>query len=432
MALKGKYDDGKISEFLQDKVRVRISLRELAKDKVKLNAFLRAFQRIKELDVNDDNSFWKIAGYHGEPFTGDSWKKDRNSWGSYCQHGNVLFPTWHRAYMLRMENALRSVMDPGDDVTLPYWDYTSADSLSQGIPTILTDKFATIDGQSVPNPIASYNFQDEISSDRGDFYYHKPKGYWTVRYPYSGIKSPSVCKDIADKHNDSVNSTLAINGTAGSDYLNQNLYLWMTGDNMIYEKFIQCLQAPNYTLFSNTQSAGHHLRHVTALESPHNSVHLAVGGFSKPFERDALPASDTASAPSWMTLPTIPGANGDMGENETAAFDPCFFFHHCNIDRVFWLWQKSHNSTTTLDIIAGNVGSKTAKKPHHSQFHPFDRSSGPTVGQGYAQQLTLDTPLIPFTDPNDEKNYLTSRMLVDIRTQCGYDYSTGSFATIDV
>lgn len=30
------------------------------------------------------------------------------------------------------------------------------------------------------------------------------------------------------------------------------------------------------------------------------------------------------------------GSHGDMGENETAAFDPIFFFHHCNIDRMFW------------------------------------------------------------------------------------------------
>ena len=42
-------------------------------------------------------------------------------WGGYCNHGNVLFPTWHRAYLLRLEDALRSILGCAD-VTLPFWD----------------------------------------------------------------------------------------------------------------------------------------------------------------------------------------------------------------------------------------------------------------------------------------------------------------------
>jgi len=33
----------------------------------------------------------------------------------------------------------------------------------------------------------------------------------------------------------------------------------------------------------------------------------------------------------------INGASGDMGVNER---DPIFYFHHCNIDRLFWIWRK--------------------------------------------------------------------------------------------
>ncbi|WP_080410190.1 tyrosinase family protein [Burkholderia ubonensis] len=29
--------------------------------------------------------------------------------GGYCDHGNVLLPTWHRVYPLKLEEALQSI-----------------------------------------------------------------------------------------------------------------------------------------------------------------------------------------------------------------------------------------------------------------------------------------------------------------------------------
>jgi hypothetical protein len=60
-------------------------------------------------------------------------------WGGYCNHGNILFPTWHRVYLLKLEEALQSIAGCGD-VMLPYWDETSDDSLKNGIPWALTQK----------------------------------------------------------------------------------------------------------------------------------------------------------------------------------------------------------------------------------------------------------------------------------------------------
>jgi Common central domain of tyrosinase len=89
--------------------------------------------------------------------------------------------------------------------------------------------------------------------------------------------------------------------------------------------------------FSNNVSSG--ADGTSSIEAPHNTLHLAVGGF------DMRVPGDPESA-GWG----VAGANGDMGENETAGFDPIFFFHHCNIDRVFWLWQQRHGQTERLDI----------------------------------------------------------------------------------
>ncbi len=40
------------------------------------------------------------------------------------------------------------------------------------------------------------------------------------------------------------------------------------------------------------------------------------------------------------------GNGGDMGNVNFAAYDPIFFFHHCMIDRIWYLWQKKYGVDT--------------------------------------------------------------------------------------
>ena len=166
--------------------RVRMSLRELVKDEKKRNAFLKAFKRITELPPDNPNSYWAIAGYHGEPFVHRMVPPShlRNDWGGFCQHNNVLFPTWHRLYILRLEKALQTVCE---DVMLPYWDQTSEENIRLGLPDILTADTLPIYGETVKNPLKSFTFPKEIISTEGNPHYLKPKGYETVRYPFSGM-----------------------------------------------------------------------------------------------------------------------------------------------------------------------------------------------------------------------------------------------------
>lgn len=35
---------------------------------------------------------------------------------------------------------------------------------------------------------------------------------------------------------------------------------------------------------------------------------------------------------------------GDMGSVDTAAYVPIFYFHHCNVDRIFAIWQTIHGT----------------------------------------------------------------------------------------
>jgi tyrosinase len=111
----------------------------------------------------------------------------------------------------------------------------------------------------------------------------------------------------------------------------------------------------------------------------------------------------------------IVGANGDMGENDTAGLDPIFFFHHAHIDRLFWQWQKNWGHTDSLEIIAGYPGTNSSD------------NQGSTPGIPPNTWLDLDTPLNPFTTTHDgATRAFTSRDCINIERQLGYTYSPGS------
>lgn len=395
--------------------RVRRSIQDLQDEfdkgnKKPLEDVMRAWKGIKELSPDDPKSFFMLGGYHGEPFRGAGWGNSQY-WGGYCNHGNILFPTWHRVYLVKLEEAMRSI--PGcQDVTLPFWDECSEASLNKGIPVALTQKDFVLDGQTIPNPLRSFVFPRGIVdhlSPIPDADYSKPKDYETVRYPLSGLVGTDADRAATAAHNAKFQN---FNTNVG--LLNDNVRNWLNatvivggnpiGGGHVKDKYAACLNAPNYTVFSNTTSAAQWFDdkgvRVTPIESPHNSIHLSVGGFDLPNIFNASP---------------IAGANGDMGENDTAGLDPIFFFHHCFVDRVFWLWQKKNGFTDKLDII-----------PEYPGTNSVD-NQGPTPGTAANSWLTLDSPLDPFklTKDGKERSY-TSQDCINIETQLGYSYGPGS------
>ena len=405
------------------KLRVRQSITQLqdqytAGKKTPLENLWRAWIEIKKLPPKDPRSFFTLGGFHGEPFRGPG-KTDSQYWGGYCHHGNVLFPTWHRMYVLKLEEALRSVRGC-QDVTLPYWDETSTDSQVNGIPWALTRPTVKLNGKTIPNPLRSFKLTadivDRIKDDQS--IYSKPKGYKTVRYPLAGLVGTPERKQESENHNAQFSDDVALRD------LNQNVVDWLAG-NVIVDgaplkggatatMYRQCLDTPSYTLFSNRTSANHWNGDVSALgggpmvvsvEQPHDNIHLAVGGFDVQLDGGPPIPGQNDESP-------IRGANGDMGEPDTAGFDPIFFFHHCFVDRVFWLWQQRHGFTDELRIYDKYPGTNSSD------------DQGPTPGIEPHMPLDLDTPLYPFHKA-DETPY-TSADCINIETDLGYTYGAGS------
>ncbi|WP_019501743.1 tyrosinase family protein [Pseudanabaena sp. PCC 6802] len=401
-----------------NEIKVRRSVRGLQAEydkgnKQPLEDLVRAWRGIQNLPATDKRSFFAIGGYHGEPFqyrrqVDNLSDTDRYTyWGGYCNHGNVLFPTWHRVYVRKLEEALQSIVP---SVTMPYWDETSDESRQHGIPSILTQEQFPLDGELIDNPLRSFILPEALSDylPGDDRIYEKPKGYETVRYPLSGLVGTEAARAATDAHN-----AQYPHPSENIKLLNQNIVDWLEGpkpeepkprsQNGVYWEFQNCLHAPNYTVFSNTTSAGQwNLDRsgtaITPLESPHNDIHLAVGGFDVPGQGEAG---------------KFAGANGDMGENNTAAMDPIFFFHHCNVDRMFWLWQKQNGFTDSFEIISGYAGTSSSD------------SQGPTPGIAPGTPLDLDTPLNPFLK-DEFGTIFTSRDCINIEKQLGYTYAPGS------
>ncbi|XP_057305526.1 uncharacterized protein LOC130642711 [Hydractinia symbiolongicarpus] len=433
------------------KVRMRMSLRELEKphNAKNLNNFLKAWKLIKELPPDNPNSFWGLATYHGEPFKKriapdiknysfvnffeflfpsiDKPPHNRQKWGGYCQHANVLFPPWHRLYLLRVEQALQTVL-PGEDVALHYWDQTSEESLRHGLPSILTRKTVMVDGKEEVNPLLNFTLPKQIDADENSLY-KKPIHYTTVRYPFSGIRNPKTAAEAAEKHNERIFEL----DKSPDKLLNENIKYWLNhgykSKNSVVSGYEDCLDETDYNKFSNISSAKVKGRVAFSLEQPHNDMHLSIGGYSLPkMNENGEIERDENDNPIMQNYGLVEGANGDMGANEVASFDPIFFVHHSNVDRMFWIWQKKHNHST-VETSFEIRKEKRSEVGRDDVLGTSTNGQGPTPDQSYNQILGMDTVLYPFQ--NSTGVPMTTKDCVDIEAQLGYTYSIGSFDKID-
>jgi tyrosinase len=117
-------------------VRHRPNIDEMSSAQIaELRAAFRAMQ-----ERHDDRGYQHHAGWHGLPLPAECG----------IAHGHPAFLPWHRAYLLRFEQALR---DTGHDVMLPWWDWTR----TRGIPAAYAEAIGP-DGS--PNPLFSARIAD--------------------------------------------------------------------------------------------------------------------------------------------------------------------------------------------------------------------------------------------------------------------------------
>lgn len=218
-----------------------------------------------------------LAGFHGGPPT------------TYCRHGAPGFFTWHRAYLLAFEDALRKQRC---DVTLPYWNWSSGPTTGVPEPCRLPT-YVNRSGATVANPLYSGP---------------RPGGGQTAR---RADIDTTTYGDLA--------------ATAQS--------------------------ATTAATFSSFQSQ---------INGVHGAVHGRTGG--------------------------------DMGAVPTAGFDPIFYLHHANIDRLWAEWQVAHPGPLPPDEAALDLTPFT--RPFTTSWQKgADVVSVAALGYGYRRFCFLLPPI---------------------------------------
>ncbi|KAI6154136.1 common central domain of tyrosinase-domain-containing protein [Pisolithus tinctorius] len=347
-------------------------------------------------------SYMEIAGIHGKPYqeyagdrkTPDEKASDYNAndrkdtlpipsrFGGYCNHGSVSFTTWHRPYMLLIEQAVGDVADriaaeiertnigergkwirEAKKLRFPYWDWADPRVAQEGLPPVLYEDQleVTVAGgkkTTVQNPFSYYTYQGGIPSDFTDLensttrqtaYYSK----WTRTYRHPP-NTPEGGSDINALQQALKAQAVNIRTKVGL------LFTFSDGED----------PALAYDEFSNSVNESRRetdYRNVGSLEAVHGIIHGTIGG------------------------------NGHMSDPDYAAFDPIFFFHHSNVDRILALWEWCYRDYWMGD---GYVKDDVA--------YPWTQQRG-TYAQVYNEQI-LPTgargALYPFR--NEKGEYWTS------------------------
>jgi tyrosinase len=297
-------------------LKVRKNINFLTPDE--LAAFRNAIAQMKSLDAyqQDERSFGYWARVHA----------------SDCQHSWEQFLTWHRAYLYFFEQRLQDV-DP--TVTLPYWDW-AADRAN--VVASITDMGSAV---AIDNGVIPPAYQ-----------------CWIDQPGIDALKALGVPQATLDKlaailgqtFNSGNRLFIAAGITWGVDPQSDQAIVaqleavnplwhyprWPGGSSsLIFEAYpspddvTRILQIQNFFNFASGPEDNHFFG---ALENLHNLIHNFSGGSNPNYGNSTQPMN------------TANPQNGDMVNAGRTAFDPIFWGHHSNVDRLWSEWQKLNPS----------------------------------------------------------------------------------------
>ncbi|KAH7886251.1 common central domain of tyrosinase-domain-containing protein [Phlebopus sp. FC_14] len=276
-------------------------------------------------------SYIEIAGIHGRPYTeyagdrksvadraSDFNPKDKKDtlpvpsrFGGYCNHGSVSFPTWHRPYVMLVEQAIGDFavqfaeaieqLNPEEkgiwttaakQVRFPYWDWADPKVETEGLPPVLYEETIPVriaggKTATVQNPFSFYTFQGPIPADFEDV--ENPRtgqiayfSAWKRTYRYAASSPNPPGSDI---------TALQASLKQQASDIRTKIGLLFTFDDdedppIIYDEFSNQVNESRRQMDYRNQGS---------LESVHGTIHGVLGG------------------------------NGHMSNPDYAGFDPIFF-----------------------------------------------------------------------------------------------------------
>ncbi|PBL03308.1 tyrosinase [Armillaria gallica] len=315
----------------------RLEINVLVKKEKQFSLYIQAFDAMYSEEQDNGISFFGIGGIHGVPYvrwaeSGGTEPVPNSKWGGYCHHGSTLFPTWHRPYVALFEQVLQQhaiaiaetyTVDKASwkaaaaDLRAPYWDWAANSVPPPEVISLATVKIIKPDGKlaSVTNPLLKYKFHPIDKSFPPRF------SEWptTLRRPTS--HSPNATSDI--------------------DKLKRELSVAQIQITLKTYRLLTLVHT--WPAFSN-HTVGDDCSNSNSLEEIHDGIHDNIG------------------------------ADGHMGDPAVAGFDPIFFLHHANVDRMLSLWSAlNHNVWVSEGPATGGTFTVPANAPvdANTQLTPF-------------------------------------------------------------
>ena len=271
----------------------------------------------------------------------DNYPLDVRSWTFWaqihpndCQHGWEEFLPWHRAYLYEMEKRMQD-WDP--NVALPYWSWTEYYQQNKALGTGKSP--GQTDNGFIPLRYGCWVSQDAIDALQGNISAANLNALkrilWDSGNPEeqvfmsgtrllkaAGINYPSQ-SEAAYRDINKIFEQLKITNPAW------HCARWPGGGSGVYfanypapQDISEILKTNNFFQFGSGPANDHFFGQ---LESIHNLMHNFSGGTN----------------PNYVASGTEP-QTGDMTSGAVTAYDPIFWGHHSNVDRIWWEWQEQH------------------------------------------------------------------------------------------
>jgi Common central domain of tyrosinase len=267
-----------------------------------LIAYNIAMDSMRKMDCSNPLSWYYQGAIHNLPpydtllkYGGmdslcPSYKEGLKAGWATCPHmkpglEQFHFLTWHRLYLYYLEKIVRKLSGK-KDFALPYWNYN--DTAGRILPAAFRDakKFSGL-----------YEPERSPSLMKGE------------RIDGNGTDAIVMNVQILGK-----DTILVVEPTVAMKKILDTSYLWTAGDI-------------------------HHFSYELE-DVVHNCMHDYVGGTVAPADTSKL--GDIWNRIYQQNAKAVGGAL--MGDIPSSAFDPIFYLHHCNIDRLWFAWETDHPS----------------------------------------------------------------------------------------
>lgn len=252
-------------------------------------------------DLTDDElkTFMSAVGYCRNNLTLD----DPVMWDNYARihayhcteasdahppvHWSWNFLPWHRGYLYFLERILASCLDKqgldGSKFAMPYWDWTAH-------KTMPNTRLREQRGEASPFFGWDPSLEDMVNPDGLTF---------DNSALYDGNRGPSITKPEMDPRNELTQDS--------KDHVVECL-------KYMSQPYVELMLSSPWEQFLGSPTVDRATGQGLLEQGPHNDGHDWVGSRF--------------------------GKNRTMGTLRTAAGDPMFYMHHCNIDRIWSLYEQ--------------------------------------------------------------------------------------------